>query len=133
MWTAIVDHKALIYLVVKRTKTANTRLLNSVMNLQGHHFAIEHRNGNEHFDADAVSRILHSGDIIEARTAEEIYEEEDRLVSMKDINNLVRLLRLQLIQAKLIEDASTEEPQNLVNATIGNKSDDEQDQAVDIL
>jgi hypothetical protein len=44
-WAAIVDHKALIYLVVKRTKTTNTRLLNSVMYLQSHYFDIIHRNG----------------------------------------------------------------------------------------
>ena len=104
MWTAIVDHKALIYLVVKRTKTNNTRLLNSVMNLQGHHFAIEHRNGDEHFDADAVSRILHSGDILEARAAEEIETEESRLVTMKDIHNLTHMLKLQLTQLNVVQE-----------------------------
>jgi hypothetical protein len=97
LWTAVVDHKALIYLVVKRTKTANTRLLNSVMKLQGHHFEIIHRDGQQHFDADAVSRMLHSGDINEAR--ESCSESEDEhLVTMKDIRNLEKLFRLQLSQ-----------------------------------
>ena len=96
-WTAIVDHKALIYLVVKRTKTNNTRLLNSVMCLQGHHFDIQHRNGEEHFDADAVSRILHSGDIEEAQEAVDIDNDYDKEVTMKDIRLLNRLLQLQYL------------------------------------
>ena len=98
-WTAIVDHKALIYLVVKRTRTNNTRLLNSVMCLQGHHFDILHRNGEEHFDADAVSRILHSGDIQEAQEAVDIEKDDDKLVTMKDIHLLNRLLQLQLLSS----------------------------------
>jgi hypothetical protein len=97
LWTAVVDHKALIYLVVKRTKTANTRLLNSVMKLQGHHFEIIHRDGEQHFDADAVSRILHSGDIKEARESASESEDE-HLVTMKDIYNLERFFKLQLEQ-----------------------------------
>ena len=96
-WTAIVDHKALIYLVVKRTRTNNTRLLNSVMCLQGHHFDILHRNGEEHFDADAVSRILHSGDIQEAQEAVDIEDDYDKEVTMKDIRLLNRLLQLQYL------------------------------------
>ena len=96
-WTAIVDHKALIYLVVKRTRTNNTRLLNSVMCLQGHHFDILHRNGEEHFDADAVSRILHSGDIQEAQEAVDIEDDYDKAVTMKDIRMLNRLLQLQYL------------------------------------
>ena len=96
-WTAIVDHKALIYLVVKRTRTNNTRLLNSVMCLQGHHFDILHRNGEEHFDADAVSRILHSGDIQEAQEAVDIEDDYDKAVTMKDIRLLNRLLQLQYL------------------------------------
>ena len=98
-WTAIVDHKALIYLVVKRTRTNNTRLLNSVMCLQGHHFDILHRNGDEHFDADAVSRILHSGDIQEAQEAVDIEDDDDKAVTMKDIRMLNRLLQLQYLGA----------------------------------
>jgi hypothetical protein len=97
LWTAVVDHKALIYLVVKRTKTANTRLLNSVMKLQGHHFEIIHRDGQQHFDADAVSRMLHSGDINEARESESESDDE-HLVTMKDIKNLQRFFTLQLEQ-----------------------------------
>ena len=111
-WTAIVDHKALIYLVVKRTKTNNTRLLNSVLSLQGHHFDIIHRNGEEHFDADAVSRILHSGDIEVARDAAEADGEEDRGVTMKDIHNLNRLLTLNISQyqksKEVVESRSSE-------------------------
>ena len=97
LWTAVVDHKALIYLVVKRTKTANTRLLNSVMKLQGHHFEIIHRDGQQHFDADAVSRMLHSGDIKNARESDSESENE-HLVTMKDIRNLERFFKLQLTQ-----------------------------------
>ena len=97
-WTAIVDHKALIYLVVKRTKTNNTRLLNSVMYLQGHYFDILHRSGEEHFDADAVSRILQSGDIDEALQAADMDEPDDKEVTMKDLKNLNTLLKLQLAQ-----------------------------------
>ena len=95
-WTAVVDHKALIYLVVKRTKTNNTRLLNSVMSLQAHHFDIVHRNGDEHFDADSISRILHSGDIEEARLGEEESVDDERLVTMKDVRNLERLFKLRI-------------------------------------
>jgi len=106
-WTAIVDHKALIYLVVKRTKTNNTRLLNSVLALQGHHFDIIHRNGEEHFDADAVSRILHSGDIQVAQEAMEVGFDVSKEVTMKDIYNLNRLLSLNLSQfqrSRLLSD-----------------------------
>ena len=99
-WTAIVDHKALIYLVVKRTKTNNTRLLNSVMHLQGHHFDIFHRNGEEHFDADAISRILHSGDIEEAQEVADMELPDDKEVTMKDLRNLNKLLQLRLTQFK---------------------------------
>ena len=98
-WTAIVDHKALIYLVVKRTRTNNSRLLNSVMCLQGHHFDIIHRNGEEQFDADAVSRILHSGDIQDAQEAVDIEDDNDKSVTMKDIRLLNRLLQLQLLSS----------------------------------
>jgi hypothetical protein len=97
-WTAIVDHKALIYLVVKRTKTNNTRLLNSVMTLQGHYFDILHRSGDEHFDADAVSRILHAGDIDEANEAAELHDYDDKSVTLKDLHNLNLMLKLQLTQ-----------------------------------
>ena len=100
MWTAIVDHKALIYLVVKRTKTSNTRLLNSVMSLQDHHFDILHRNGEEHFDADAVSRILHSGDIELARNAYDKDEDLNRVVTLRDIELLNKMLELQVAQLK---------------------------------
>jgi len=99
-WTAVVDHKALIYLVVKRTKTNNTRLLNSVMHLQGHHFDIFHRNGEEHFDADAISRILHSGDIDEAQEVADMDLPDDKEVTMKDLRNLNKLLQLRLTQFK---------------------------------
>ena len=102
MWTAIVDHKALIYLVVKRTKTSNTRLLNSVMSLQDHHFDIIHRNGEEHFDADAVSRILHSGDIELARNAYDKDEDLNRVVTLKDVELLNKLLELQVEQLKTL-------------------------------
>jgi hypothetical protein len=111
-WTAIVDHKALIYLVVKRTKTNNTRLLNSVLSLQGHHFDIIHRNGEEHFDADAVSRILHSGDIEIAREAMDADGDGERGVTMKDIHNLNRLLSLNIAQynkSKEVEETRTNE------------------------
>ena len=112
-WTAIVDHKALIYLVVKRTRTNNTRLLNSVMCLQGHHFDILHRNGEEHFDADAVSRILHSGDIQEAQEAVDIENDDDKAVTMKDIYLLNRLLQLQLLSvANARGDAVAHMPMN---------------------
>ena len=113
-WTAIVDHKALIYLVVKRTRTNNTRLLNSVMCLQGHYFDILHRNGEEHFDADAVSRILHSGDIQEAQEAVDIEDDDDKAVTMKDIHLLNRLLQLQLLSiANTRGDATAHMPRNL--------------------
>jgi hypothetical protein len=69
------------------------------MCLQGHHFDILHRNGEEHFDADAVSRILHSGDIQEAQEAVDIEKDDDKLVTMKDIHLLNRLLQLQLLSS----------------------------------
>jgi hypothetical protein len=68
------------------------------MYLQGHHFEIRHRSGEEHFDADAVSRILHSGDIDEALEAAEWTEPDDKEVTIKDLRNLHRLLKLQLSQ-----------------------------------
>jgi hypothetical protein len=67
------------------------------MKLQGHHFEIIHRDGQQHFDADAVSRILHSGDINDARESGSGSEEE-HLVTMKDIRNLERFFKLQLSQ-----------------------------------
>ena len=103
MWMAIVDHKALIYLVVKRTKTNNARLLNSVMYLQSHYFGILHRSGEEHFDADAVSRILHSGDIDEALEAADWPEDNDKEVTVKDLRNLHRLLKLRMTQLEQIK------------------------------
>jgi hypothetical protein len=71
------------------------------MRLQGHHFEIIHRDGQQHFDADAVSRLLHSGDINEARESGSESEEE-HLVTMKDIRNLERFFKLQLAQHEVI-------------------------------
>jgi len=111
-WTAVVDHKALIFLVVKRTKTNNTRLLNSVMYLQGHYFDIIHRNGDEHFDADAVSRILQSGDIDEALGAVDLAEPDDKEVTMRDMKNLSTLLQLQLTQYGYLKQAGGDKQEN---------------------
>jgi hypothetical protein len=87
-------------------------LLNSVLSLQGHHFDIIHRNGEEHFDADAVSRILHSGDIEIAREAMDADGDVERGVTMKDIHNLNRLLSLNIAQynkSKEVEQTRTNE------------------------
>jgi hypothetical protein len=68
------------------------------MYLQGHYFDIIHRNGEEHFDADSVSRILQSGDIDEALEAADLDEPDDKEVTMRDLKNLNTLLKLQLSQ-----------------------------------
>ena len=70
------------------------------MHLQGHHFDILHRNGEEHFDADAISRILHSGDIDEAQEVADMDLPDDKEVTMKDLRNLNKLLQLRLTQFK---------------------------------
>jgi hypothetical protein len=68
------------------------------MHLQGHHFDIFHRNGKEHFDADAISRILHSGDIDEAQEVTDMDIPDDKEVTMRDLRNLNKLLQLRLMQ-----------------------------------
>jgi hypothetical protein len=132
LWTAVVDHKALIYLVVKRTKTANTRLLNSVMKLQGHHFEIIHRDGQQHFDADAISRILHSGDINEALDSGSGSEEE-HLVTTKDIRNLKHFFTLQLSQHQDLLTGKKREISVVTPTSTPSPSTHEEDTAADAL
>jgi hypothetical protein len=62
-FTAIVDHHALIWLVTRPAKTANGRILHWISDLQEYHFDLIHRSGQQHLDADAISRLLHFADI----------------------------------------------------------------------
>lgn len=56
----IVDCYALVYLVCKMGGNAfsHQRLTRLCMELQGYRFAVTHRKGTEHLDADALSRLL---------------------------------------------------------------------------
>ena len=58
-----VDHKALLWLATRKTKTANGRIIAWIQQLQDYSFEILHRNGVDHVDADSISRLLHFEDI----------------------------------------------------------------------
>ena len=62
-FTAVVDHHALIWLVIRPAKTANGRILHWISDLQEYTFDIVHRAGAQHLDADAISRLLHYSDL----------------------------------------------------------------------
>jgi hypothetical protein len=59
----ITDHYALVYLVAKLGGDSHQRLARICMDLQDYTFTVTHRPGNQHLDADAVSRLLRKDDI----------------------------------------------------------------------
>jgi transposase InsO family protein len=58
----VTDHYALVYLVNKPMKDSNGRLMRYIMDLQQYNFSTIHRRGEDHVDADAMSRLFRYDD-----------------------------------------------------------------------
>jgi hypothetical protein len=93
----IVDHKALLWLVTRKTKTANGRIISWILQLQDYDFEILHRNGIDHLDADAISRLLHFDDIEGTYGMAKDMNVDDLSgpATGKDLRHLVQLYKLQ--------------------------------------
>ena len=63
-FTIITDHSALKWLLNSSSETANRRLERWKITLSEYEYDIEYRKGNKHFNADALSRINDSTQII---------------------------------------------------------------------
>jgi hypothetical protein len=61
-FTVVTDHYALVYMLVKATKSRNGRLEGYIRYLQDYYFGVTHRAGLKHLDADAISRLFQYGD-----------------------------------------------------------------------
>jgi len=85
----VVDHKCLLYIFNAPAITANRRLLRYALNLQKFTFRVLYRNGEDHLNADAISRLYHYGDDIpdvdeeEAINFDTVTAEDIRLLETK--------------------------------------------------
>ena len=92
----VVDHLALIYLVTSPGQTANKRLINYAVNMQGFQFKVIYRKGKVHVDADSISRLLRYQDVtschipLEELSPSSTYGE----VTKEDILTMIRKLEL---------------------------------------
>jgi len=75
----ITDHYALVWLVLKIGGDANGRLTRLILDLQQFVFSVKHSKGSQHFDADAVSRLLQIGDEPIMHTEEMLRDDEGPL------------------------------------------------------
>jgi hypothetical protein len=71
----ISDHYALVYMVTKPAGDPHQRLHRLCTDLQGYSFEIIHRKGEEHLDADAISRLLQFGDDIYVNNADDLRDD----------------------------------------------------------
>ena len=55
-----------------RNTNNNICISRYINNLQEYRFSITHRTGQAHVDADALSRLLQVGDVVEVNTAEDL-------------------------------------------------------------
>jgi hypothetical protein len=93
----VVDHKALLWLVTRKTKTANGRIISWILQLQDYDFEILHRNGTDHLDADAISRLLHFEDIKGTYDIAQELDVDDLTgpATENDLRHIVQLFKLQ--------------------------------------
>ena len=97
IFQVVTDHYALVYLVTKvgASSCNNLRLQNYCLDVQKFHFELFHRAGKIHYDADAVSRLLHTGEEPYFNKADDIRddfgplteEEKAYFVKQYDIQN----------------------------------------------
>jgi hypothetical protein len=64
-FTAVTDHNSLLYMVKGQDHHNNGRLMRYMMDLQGYDFELIYKKGDLHVDADGVSRLLQSGEVVE--------------------------------------------------------------------
>ena len=79
----IVDHYALVYMVLKPSGDPHLRLDRLCLDLQGFCFRIKHRSGVNHLDADFISRMLRNGEqpfvhTVDTLRTDKFLSEEDR-------------------------------------------------------
>jgi hypothetical protein len=140
-FTVIVDHKALLWLVTRKTKTANGRIITWILQLQDMDFDILHRNGVTHLDADAISRLLHFDDI--AATHEMAREANiDDLTgpaNEQDLHHLIQMMQLdKFFKArainKLRDEVDDKVPEKIIDESVSdNIINSESKQVKDIV
>jgi transposase InsO family protein/cbb3-type cytochrome oxidase subunit 3 len=119
----ITDHNALIYMVKAQTQHNNGRLMRYLMDLQPYCFSCAYRKGEEHSDADAVSRLLRQGEIPEYLTADDLdttnglITDEDFKI-MEEIRQnkqkyIQRIIKAKLDKALRIQDQNFENIQKI--------------------
>ena len=91
----VTDHYALVYLVTKPIRDSNGRLMRYIMDIQQYSFAVIHRKGGSHLDADAVSRLLRYDDeMLRILNREQLVE--DGPVTKKDQEDLKEYMGIDL-------------------------------------
>ena len=80
-FNVMTDHYALVYMIVKIGGDATGRLARLCVDLQPFTFSVTHRRGDQHLDADAVSRLLHKDDNIYIRTADDLRNDFEPLTN----------------------------------------------------
>lgn len=137
----ITDHNALTYLVKAQTAHNNGRLMRYLMDMQPYDFEATYRKGDLNSDADAISRLLQKGEVVEYLTTDElrvdrgtVSDEEFRAASQvndakqKLIERLIRLKKEaqekkkhKLIQKSFEESISEPEEPIIGYAKIANR------------
>ena len=87
-FTVIVDHYALVYMILKPNGDPHQRLDRLCMDLQEFSFCIEHRSGKAHLDADIISRMLRTTDQPYVHTTDSL--RTDNFLSEDDRNDLAK-------------------------------------------
>ena len=84
----IVDHYALVYMILKPNGDPHQRLDRLCMDLQEFSFSIKHRRGKVHIDADIISRLLRTNDQPYVNTTDSL--RTDNFLSEEDRNDLIK-------------------------------------------
>ena len=123
----VVDHKALVYLIVAPTATGNKKLLRYALNLQGFSFNVIFENGKKHLCADAISRLFRYEDL-------DMLDDEDLPTNSFDVvdrETILTLLRQLSLDVDYIDPDSTlrqkqedHEVVEVIASTVTNKNEE---------
>jgi hypothetical protein len=80
VFDAIVDHYALVYMVTRMSGALqNQRLLRLCLDLQNFAFRVIHRKGRDHWDADAISRLMQIDEVARVHTIDTLRSDTSTL------------------------------------------------------
>ena len=111
IFQVVTDHYALVYLVTKcgASSCNNLRLQNYCLDIQQFHFELFHRAGKIHYDADAVSRLLHTGEEPYFNSADDVRDdfgpltEEEKAYFLKQYDTQNSALIIEAINNHRLE------------------------------